>query len=165
MFSQFSICHIQSFTRCFASCSLYTRRRTQLAKTPPTAVGACDNQQATRGNLSRSNLKPRSDTLLFSGGTAPFENGVICYTVPVAPLSCPAVWDISALNVANCDCCALTLHDITDIRSWANPSGATVQIDIWLHKLQFLAWKIDCRSCFCGLGKAPGQQLGFVCLA
>lgn len=43
------------------------------------------------GNLSRSNLKPRSDTLLFSGGTAPFENGVICYTAPVAPLSCPAV--------------------------------------------------------------------------
>lgn len=117
------------------------------------------------GNLSRSNLKPLSDTLLFSRGTAPFENGVICYTMPVAPLSCPAVGEISALNAPNCDCCALTQHDITNIGSWANPSGATVRIDIWIHKLGFLALKIDWRSCFCGLGKAAGQQFGSVCRA
>lgn len=47
--SQFSICHIHSFSHCFATCSLYTLHGAQLAKTWPAAMGACENQQAVWG--------------------------------------------------------------------------------------------------------------------
>lgn len=113
MLSQYSICHIRSFTHWFASCSLYTLHRMQLAKTPPAAVGACDNQQAVRGSSLGVTLSLWATSCYSAGERRPFENGVICYSVPIAPLSCPAAWEILALNVANCDCCALTLRDIT----------------------------------------------------